>query len=553
MQLCLARREQQSSKLKRKAEELQLENKALREQVQREKDASNKLKDRVAVLERSEQQVISECKVLKGMTVSQASAIERYHAQNGVLAKQVREQKRKEKEIDKKAANSAQLSEVFALELQLHAERARVKELETLLTKAKGLSHAAEFEAESAPVLQPELITDSDILAALPADTDATDQARCLESSAAAQVDCSALDVDVARSRSPSQPPHSQSLEESLTKSKPRVEEVCVDDEVDLIGTCDGESGRESSSSGCPAEGENEGVAGERDDLASSLSPSGSIIDRVLSPMLDGVLSSFGAPGFESSDVPGFESSVAAPGSDRLFVPALFAGGGVEMHRPSHNPFDDSSEDVEHTNVPSQNVAGEKQAVMRSVEGADVEEHTFGSDANSEDVAVILDSIEEPVVAATARSVQQVACTAASSSQEAAVIPEGVGDPGETDAKASANGGRTLHARQDKTGRPVASKPVLGVKLRRKPIVTTTPVAAAAVTAQTEAAGGVMSDSRGVRNEERQGQASPMATASDEIGAAANAANLMDAFSPRKEEPPSSLVVKNVDLNILKI
>ena len=552
MQLRLARREQQSSKLKRKAEELQLENKALREQVQREKDASNKLKERVAVLQRSEQQVISECKVLKGMTVSQASAIERYHAQNGVLAKQVREQKRKEKEIEKKAANSAQLSEFFALELQLHAERARVKELETLLTKA-GLSHATEFEAESSPVLQPEFITDYDILAALPADTDATDQTRCRESSAAAQLDRSALDVDFAKSRSPSQPPHSESLEESLTKSKPRVEEFCVDDEVDLIGTCDGESGRESSSSGCPADGENKGVEEERDDLASSLSPSGSIIDRVLSPVLDGVASSFGAPGFESSDVPGCESSVGAPGSDRLFVPALLAGGGVEMHRPSHNPFDDSSEDVEHTNVPSQNVAGEKQAVMRSVEGADVEEHTFGSDANSEDVAVILDSIEEPVVAATARSVQQVACTAASSSQEAAVIPEGVGDPGETDAKASANGGRTLHARQDKTGRPVASKPVLGVKMRRKPIVTTTAVAAAAVAAPTEAAGGVMSDSRGVRDEERQGQASPMATASDVIGAAANEANLTDAFSPRKEEPPSSLVVKNVDLNILKI
>ena len=62
-----------------------------------------------------------------------------------------------------------------------------------------------------------------------------------------------------------------------------------------------------------------------------------------------------------------------------------------------------------------------------------------------------------------------------------------------------------------------------------------------------------MSDSRGVRDEERQGQASPMATASDVIGAAANEANLTDAFSPRKEEPPSSLVVKNVDLNILKI
>jgi hypothetical protein len=135
LRLRLSHKETQNAQLKQQNEELQSENCILRDQVRSQKQAgetSGRLAERVKALEAEQQKSSAECKVLKGLSASQAKVIEQYHTQNGVLAKQLRDQKRKERQ-EKKTNNN--LSEVFSLELQLHAEKQRAAELEARIAE----------------------------------------------------------------------------------------------------------------------------------------------------------------------------------------------------------------------------------------------------------------------------------------------------------------------------------------------------------------------------------------------------------------------------------
>jgi len=103
----------------------------LHQELRMENDA---LRARVKALEASEQRHIAEAKILKGLSVSQAKELQAYQIQSRTLATQLRDEKKKGRGPDKKACA---LSEVFRLEQQLHAERARVAELSKALEFAK--------------------------------------------------------------------------------------------------------------------------------------------------------------------------------------------------------------------------------------------------------------------------------------------------------------------------------------------------------------------------------------------------------------------------------
>jgi hypothetical protein len=115
LRLRLASREVESSRMKELNTELQQENTTLRSLASQ--------------LEASKQQSISESVILRGLSKSQAKEIEAFQMQNRSLSAQLRDEKRRS--YEKKSNNN--LSEVFALEQQLHAEKARVAELTSAL------------------------------------------------------------------------------------------------------------------------------------------------------------------------------------------------------------------------------------------------------------------------------------------------------------------------------------------------------------------------------------------------------------------------------------
>ena len=137
LRLRLASREAESSRMKQLNTELQQENTMLRSLASQ--------------LEASKQQSISEGIILRGLSKSQAKEIEAFQMQNRSLSAQLRDQKKRGNE--KRPNNN--LSEVFALEQQLHAEKARVAELMSALECANaGLARAMRSErvAKTSPL-----------------------------------------------------------------------------------------------------------------------------------------------------------------------------------------------------------------------------------------------------------------------------------------------------------------------------------------------------------------------------------------------------------------
>ena len=140
------------SALEAHSRRLQLRIASKEQQQQDLKTENDALRAQVTALQASEQRLTAEARILKGLSVSQGKEIAAYQSQTRALATQLREQKKK-KRGDDKAGN---LSEVFSLEQQLHAEKARVVEL------TKALERAGAIDADSEQLeAEPRLVEES--------------------------------------------------------------------------------------------------------------------------------------------------------------------------------------------------------------------------------------------------------------------------------------------------------------------------------------------------------------------------------------------------------
>lgn len=129
LHLSLARKERQQDALHH---ELRVENDALRAHVK--------------ALEASEQRHITEVKILKGLSASQAKELQACQNQSRMLSSQLRDEKKRGRGPEKKACA---LTEVFRLEQELHAEKARVTELSKALELAKATASPSPRGEES--------------------------------------------------------------------------------------------------------------------------------------------------------------------------------------------------------------------------------------------------------------------------------------------------------------------------------------------------------------------------------------------------------------------
>jgi len=174
---------------------LQLRIASKEQQQQALKTENDALRAQVTTLQASEQRLIAEARILKGLSVSQGKEIVAYQLQTRTLATQLREQKKKKKRGDDKAGN---LSQVFSLEQQLHAEKARVVELTKALERAGAIDADSE-QSEAEPRLVEESGAEHDSATPDVASLEASPRLLdlCIASaSAGAQSGCSEKEVE---------------------------------------------------------------------------------------------------------------------------------------------------------------------------------------------------------------------------------------------------------------------------------------------------------------------------------------------------------------------